>query len=377
MIIGPYSHFNMILLKSKKECCSFLKNLFVRSSKFFVILNFLLFNMPPIRAQDEDTKFMKMSAEECSKLESRDEKADCYKKIGVDEAGIEMAKNLITAARVTLTVINMVATKQSGGKSCKSQKLFMASGLVDMASQLFLTFYSKNQMNKMKKEYEELYISKKTDKAQTQVFEFIIREQQVVIHVAKHQRNAYALNVALYGVSLAMAIFEMTPFGIADACVGAPPKQEKLAEEKPAEKPPAKQAATEKAPAKEPVAKKDYLKRSSKDYSKHAKGQKADYSKVKSKIKVDKSKSFGTSRDPQISTNKPPTTTPKPPTTTPKPYKPPPRKPFKIPTYKKPDYSGIKSKIDTGLPFIRVPKKEVEKIRKFKDLDPLFQVEPD
>ena len=32
---------------------------------------------------------------------------------------------------------------------------------------------------------------------------------------------------------------------------------------------------------------------------------------------------------------------------TPKTYKPPPKKPFKIPTYKKPDYSGIKSKIDT------------------------------
>ena len=351
--------------------------------------------MPPIHAQEEDTKFMKMSAEECSKLESRDEKADCYKQIGVDEAGIEkgsevntgaeVAKNLITAARVTLTVINMVATKQSGGKSCKSQKLFMASGLVDMASQLFVTFYSKNQMNKMKKEYEDLYISKKSDKAQTQVFEFIIREQQVVIHVAKHQRNAYALNVALYGVSLAMAIFEMTPFGIADACVGAPPKQEKLAEEKPVEKAPTKE------PVKEPAAKKDYLKRSSKDYSKHAKGEKADYSNVKSKIKVDKSKSFGTSRDPQISTNKPPTTAPKAPTAapkaptpapkastmTPKPYKPPPKKPFKIPTYKKPDYSGIKSKINTGLPFIRVPKKELEKIKEFKDIDPLFQVEPD
>ena len=152
---------------------------------------------------------------------------------------------------------------------------------------IFVTFYSKKKLGDVKKDYENLYISKKSDKAQTAVFEFLIKEQEVVIHVSKHQRNAYALNVGLYGVSMAMAIYEMTPFGAPDACIGAPKKDKELAKEEPKPKP------QEKVAPKKEVAKKDYLKRSSKDYTKHAKGKKADYSNVKSKIKVDKSKSFG------------------------------------------------------------------------------------
>ena len=56
--------------------------------------------------------------------------------------------------------------------------------------------------------------------------------------------------------------------------------------------------------------------------------------------------------------------------------KPPPKKPFKIPTYKKKDWSGVKSKIDTGIPFLRIPKKELEKVKPFKKLDPFFHVDP-
>ncbi|MEC7182328.1 MAG: hypothetical protein VXW15_06420, partial [Bdellovibrionota bacterium] len=179
---------------------SLFKNLFRQSCKLAFIFNFIMVQLPPIYAQEE-SKFIQMSAEECNQLESREEKRDCLKEIGASEAGIgdeaefktgaEVAKNLITAARMALTVINMVATKQSGGKSCKSQKLFMASGLVDMASQLFVTFYSKKKLGEVKKDYENLYISKKSDKAQTAVFEFLIKEQEVVIHVSKHSRNAY------------------------------------------------------------------------------------------------------------------------------------------------------------------------------------------
>ena len=45
-----------------------------------------------------------------------------------------------------------------------------------MASQLFVTFYSKKKLGEVKKDYENLYISKKSDKAQTAVFEFLIKE---------------------------------------------------------------------------------------------------------------------------------------------------------------------------------------------------------
>ena len=152
-----------------------LRKLWVQSCKLAFLFNFIFVQIPPIYAQDsgeENTKFMKMSAEECQELSSREEKRDCLKNIGDEEEGIgdegqfktgaEVAKNLITAARMALTVINLVATKQSGGKSCKSQKLFMASGLVDMASQLFVTFYSKKKLGDVKKDYEDLYISKKS-----------------------------------------------------------------------------------------------------------------------------------------------------------------------------------------------------------------------
>jgi hypothetical protein len=235
-----------------------------QSCKLAFIFKFIIVQLPPINAQEEDTKFCQMSAEECQELSSREEKRDCLQKIGAEEAGIgdegeykagtEAAKNIITAARMALSVINLVGSKQSGGKSCNSQKLFMASSLVDMASQLFVTFYSKKKLGEVKEDYENLYISKRSDKAQTAVFEYLIKEQEVVIQVSTNQRNAYALNVGLYGVSMAMAIYEMTPFGVAGACVGAPKQEKDLAKEEP--KPEAKPE-----PKAEQKPKKDYLKK--------------------------------------------------------------------------------------------------------------------
>ena len=60
--------------------------------------------------------------------------------------------------------------------------------------------------------------------------------------------------------------FRMTPFGAPDACIGAPKKDKELAKRN--------QSQPQKVAPKKEVAKKDYLKRSSKDYTKHAKGKK-------------------------------------------------------------------------------------------------------
>ena len=87
MIIKCYFYLFRFFLGQQKVVTHFFVNTFVQSSKIFVIINFLLFNMPPIRAQEE-TKFLKMSAEECGKLESREEKRDCLGTIRDTNGGV-------------------------------------------------------------------------------------------------------------------------------------------------------------------------------------------------------------------------------------------------------------------------------------------------
>ena len=125
----------MVVKQISSRFTSLFKKLLSQSCKLAFIFNFIIVQLPPIYAPDEDTKFVQMSAEQCQELSSREEKRDCLQKIGAEEAGIgdegeynagtEAAKNIITAARMALSVINLVGSKQSGGKSCNSQKLFI------------------------------------------------------------------------------------------------------------------------------------------------------------------------------------------------------------------------------------------------------------
>ncbi|MEE2743351.1 MAG: hypothetical protein VYD54_05550, partial [Bdellovibrionota bacterium] len=174
---------------------------------------------------DEREKF-----KECEAITDLTERNTCLEELRKKQMGDMKEENPVawlgTAGAVvsTLTLIAInLAAKETGGV-CLSKKILTAAALAHLVSEAFNYFYAEKELRELREAYSEtVNDEQKAYDAQLKALEFLKEEQQTIASVAAKKKIAYSLVAGLYGAALLAAVWELTPWGTAGACIGGAP----------------------------------------------------------------------------------------------------------------------------------------------------------
>ncbi|MDC0254791.1 hypothetical protein OAK75_07830 [Bacteriovoracales bacterium] len=174
---------------------------------------------------DEREKF-----KECEAITDLTERNTCLEELRKKQIGDMKEENPVAwlgtsgavVSTLTLIAINLAA-KETGGV-CLSKKILTAAALAHLVSEAYNYFYAEKELRELREAYSEtVNDEQKAYDAQLKALEFLKEEQQTIASVAGKKKIAYSLVAGLYGAALLAAVWELTPWGTAGACIGGAP----------------------------------------------------------------------------------------------------------------------------------------------------------
>lgn len=172
----------------------------------------------------------------CASLTDKDqEKENTLRKDCFDKNALAMVGDLSTeketlaalqkaaeALGYTQMIIEIIA-KEGEKSDCNSAKANAAAGIVGMAVDIYLSFFVEDKVNELRDRYALNLTAKKMGEkgsyeSQLEAFDYLEKEQNLLIDVDKKKTIAYGVATGIYGLALILAIYEMTPWGAAGAC---------------------------------------------------------------------------------------------------------------------------------------------------------------
>jgi hypothetical protein len=184
----------------------------------------------------EENQDLKEDYVNCASLTDKDQdkenqmRKDCFDSNAMSMIGdlnseketLKALQKTAEALGYTQMIIEIIA-KQGEKSDCNSAKANAAAGIVGMGVDIYLAFFVEDEVNELRDRYAmKLTAKRMADKgsyeSQLEAFNYVEKEQNLLIDVDKKKTIAYGVATGIYGLALLLAIYEMTPWGAAGAC---------------------------------------------------------------------------------------------------------------------------------------------------------------
>ncbi|MBK22798.1 MAG: hypothetical protein CME70_02240 [Halobacteriovorax sp.] len=183
---------------------------------------------------------------ECAELKDDTARKKCHDDFARNESnttsGKKGAKKGFSMTAATINGLNAAMlflsnTGKSPGGQCISRKTYMAASIVSVLAELYMMMMVDKKLKKLQKKYEGEQLNEEAYAAQTRALQYLKEEQQTIADMAKSRKNAYTLQLALYGATAVIATLEVTTgmtYGVPAPCLSKDQqdkKREKIKED--------------------------------------------------------------------------------------------------------------------------------------------------
>jgi len=139
---------------------------------------------------------------------ARNESEVTNKKKGASK-GLSASAAVINGANAAMLFLAGKGKSPSGGQ-CISRKIYMAASVVSVLAELYMMMMVDKKLKKLQKKYEDEQLNEEAYAAQTRALQYLKEEQSTIADMAKARKNAYTLQLALYGATTVAAVLEIT-----------------------------------------------------------------------------------------------------------------------------------------------------------------------
>lgn len=156
---------------------------------------------------------------ECAEKVDEAERKKCHDDYAKRESGVKNdedgANTTLAASAAAINGINaallfLAGQGKSPGGSCISRKIYMAASVVSVLAELYLMMMVDKKLKELQKDYEDEQVQEEAYSAQIRALQYLKEEQDTIADMAKARKNAYTLQMVLYGATTIAAILEIT-----------------------------------------------------------------------------------------------------------------------------------------------------------------------